>query len=184
MYPKQLYYKKGRRYVEFQPPLTPSQLVYYQDHTGDFIPLCDESARWFNGYPSEGIWIVRKNSRSCVGDFKITSRRLALEEYREQITEAFTKEMEKRGSDPISNHDIISCVLNSLTGINITDLESLTEKAVLLYVNWICERTGNPPSDIQIEEFKKDSLESIKIYVKKGYSLKDAFSKVVNGYSK
>ena len=35
-----------------------------------------------------------------------------------------------------------------------------------------------------IENFKKDSLEMIKIYIKKGYELKDAFNKVVNGYNR
>lgn len=184
MYPKQLYYKEGRRYKEFVKIRETPNPLYYQDEDGEFVPLCEETQVWYSGKPSEGIWLVRKNSHSWIGDFKTTSERLALEKYREQITEAFEKAMEKRENIPISNHEIISCVLDSLTGIGIENLDSYDKKVVLYYVNWMANRTGNAPSTKQIEEFKKESLESIKIFVKKGYELKDAFSKVVNGYSR
>jgi hypothetical protein len=186
MYPKQLYYKKGRKYVEFQPPWTPTDLLYYQDNDGEFIPLCEETARWYIGRPVDGVWLVRDQGKSAthIGDFKITSSRIGLEQYREQILNAMIIALEKKENGSFNNNQIATYILENLTQMEILESGNFNENAVLFYVNWIYDRTGKSPASEQIEEFKKDSLEMIKIYIKKGYDFKDAFNKVVNGYSR
>lgn len=186
MYPKQLYYKNGRRYVEFQPPLQPTELIYYQDNNGEFIPLCDETARWFRGYPTDGLWLVRDKGKAAthIGDFALTSSRIGLEQHRDKILDAMRIALERRNEYSHNNNDIATYILENLEKQGLIECGTFNENAVLSYVNWTYNRTGKAPTNKQIEEFKKDDLELIKIYVKKGYDLKDAFNKVLNRYSR
>jgi len=186
MQTKQLYYKQGRRYVEFQPLLQATGTLYYQDEYGEFIPLNEETARWYMGRPSDGVWLVRDGGKSAtrIGDFNITSTRIGLEQYRDKILAAMLIALKKRDDYVHSYNDIATYILENLEIQGFAESGTFDENVILFYVNWMFDRVGKSPSDHQIEEFKKESIGGIKHYIKKGYTLKDAFNKVVNGYSR
>ena len=184
MQTKQLYYKEGRRYKEFFPPRDVNDTLYYLDG-GEYVPLCPETMRWHMGRPSDGVWLVRDGGKSAswIGDFNTSPSRISVEEHRELISKAIEYAFEKSDGEYISHKDIATYVLDSLAQ-QIGESGTFNENVILYYVNWHNKQTGKAPTNEQIENFKKDSLEMIKIYIKKGYELKDAFNKVVNGYNR
>ena len=186
MQTKQLYYKEGRRYKEFIPPREVTDTLYYLDADGEYVPLCEETMRWHIGKPSDGVWLVRDGGRSAswIGNFNTSPSRISVEEHRELILKAITNALEKSDGKYISHNDIATYVLDSIAQHTVMENGTFNENVILYYVNWHNKQTGKAPTNEQLENFKKDSLEMIKIYVKKGYDLKDAFNKVVNGYNR
>lgn len=185
MQTKQLYYKEGRRYKEFVPQRDVNVTLYYLDG-GEYVPLCPETMKWYMGRPSDGVWLVRDGGKSAswIGDFNTSPSRISVEEHRELISKAIEHAFEKSDNQYISHKDIATYILDSIAQHKVAESGTFNENVILYYMNWHNKQTGKAPTNEQIENFKKDSLEMIKIYIKKGYELKDAFNKVVNGYNR
>lgn len=183
---KQLYYKEGRRYREFIPPREVTDTLYYLDADGEYVPLCEETMTIYNGRLSDGVWLVRDGCTKArrIGDFNTSSSRIAVEEHRDLILKAINYAFEKSNNQYISADDIATYMFDYIAPRIKTESGTFDENVILYYVNWHNKQTGRAPTNEQLENFKKDSLEMIKIYVKKGYDLKDAFNKVINGYNR
>ena len=146
MHSKQLYYKQGRRYVEFYPQSQPNKLLYYQNYDGEFISLDEKTARWYVGGVSDGVWLVRDGGRAatCIGDFNITSTRIGLEQYRDKILNAMLIALEKKNDGWHSNNDIATYILENLETQGFVESGTFDENVILFYVNWMFDRVGMP----------------------------------------
>ena len=188
---KQLYFKKGRRYYPFESDHSPPKNLYFKDVNGEFVELNYNTAQWFNGFPSEGVWLVGKTDYSKyltkIGGFDTTPARLSLEVIREDFLKALNLTIEKSHKHPMSANEIATETFDEICRLNPTEInesQSLDDRLILMYTNYIFKTTNSQASKKQIESFKDNSLSGIKHYIKRGHEPKNAFEKIIYGHTR
>lgn len=115
---KQLYYKQGKRYYPYSKIKdTPGQFFFlekWEDGTEEYIPLNKDTMDWltWRGRPKEGIWKIERNSHYYIGDYNISTFRIQIEKYRDQLINAIDQAMKNVDGKYISRNELVTEILN------------------------------------------------------------------------
>lgn len=117
---KQLYYKKGRRYIEYTKHRDiPNNQLYFYD--GDeLVPYNEETMSWYSykGSPSLGLWKVYPSGCTRIGEYDMTDFRIELDKYHDLMVKAVSDGLKECDGKWVSHSDIAREILNQIDKLN------------------------------------------------------------------